>query len=83
MEARKAEEIRKQQEDDVEDMLFQVLYQPGIIFFQKVQSFMARISKIDPWHRSRGTVEDETEVMNIGSEIAADLRTLYEQRPPL
>lgn len=70
-------------DDEVEDMLFQVLYQPGIIFFQRVQSFMARISKIDPWHRSRGTVEDETEVMNVGSEIAADLRTLYEQRPAL
>ncbi|OHF03764.1 hypothetical protein CORC01_01083 [Colletotrichum orchidophilum] len=68
---------------DIEDVLFQVLYQPGIVFFQKVQSFMGRISKIDPWHRSRGTVEDETEVMNIGAAIAADLRTLHEQRPPL
>ncbi|KAK1960003.1 hypothetical protein LY78DRAFT_619176 [Colletotrichum sublineola] len=68
---------------DIEDVLFQVLYQPGIVFFQKVQSFMGRISKIDPWHRSRGTVEDETEVMNIGAAITADLRALYEQRPPL
>lgn len=68
---------------DIEDALFQVLYQPGIMFFQKVQSFMGRISKIDPWHRSRGTVEDETEVLNMGKAIAADLRTLYDQRPPL
>ncbi|KAK2035165.1 hypothetical protein LX32DRAFT_712899 [Colletotrichum zoysiae] len=68
---------------DIEDVLFQVLYQPGIVFFQRVQSFMGRISKIDPWHRSRGTVEDETEVMNVGAAIAADLRALYEQRPPL
>jgi hypothetical protein len=67
----------------VEDILFQVLYQPGVMFFQKVQSFMGRISKIDPWHRSRGTVEDETEVMNLGSAIATDLRSLYEQRPLL
>lgn len=70
-------------DDDIEDTLFQVLYQPGILFFQKVQSFMGRISKIDPWHRPRGTVEDETEVMNTGASIAADLRALYEQRPPL
>ncbi|POS79808.1 hypothetical protein DHEL01_v201813 [Diaporthe helianthi] len=70
-------------DDDIEDTLFQVLYQPGILFFQKVQSFMGRISKIDPWHRPRGTVEDETEVMNTGQSIAADLRALYEQRPPL
>ncbi|KAK2053863.1 hypothetical protein LY76DRAFT_254194 [Colletotrichum caudatum] len=68
---------------DIEDVLFQVLYQPGIVFFQKVQSFMGRISKIDPWHRPRGTVEDETEVMNVGAAIAADLRALHEQRPPL
>lgn len=68
---------------DLDAVLFQVLYQPGIVFYQKVQSFMGRISKIDPWHRSRGTVEDETEVMNIGAEIAADLRTLYDSRPPL
>jgi hypothetical protein len=69
--------------EDIEDVLFQVLYQPGIVFYQKVQSFMGRISKIDPWHRSRGTVEDETEVMNVGASIAADLRMLYDQRPPL
>ncbi|KAM0260091.1 hypothetical protein ACHAQJ_003016 [Trichoderma viride] len=69
--------------DDIEDVLFQVLYQPGIVFFQKVQSFMGRISKIDPWHRPRGTVDDEIEVMNIGASIATDLRSLYDQRPPL
>ncbi|KAL7941928.1 hypothetical protein V8C42DRAFT_355075 [Trichoderma barbatum] len=80
------DEIRRSQDvssDDIEDVLFQVLYQPGIVFFQKVQSFMGRISKIDPWHRSRGTVEDEIEVMNIGASIATDLRSLYDQRPPL
>ncbi|KAH6692315.1 fungal-specific transcription factor domain-containing protein [Plectosphaerella plurivora] len=68
---------------DLDAVLFQVLYQPGIVFYQKVQSFMGRISKIDPWHRSRGTVEDETEVMNVAAEIAADLRSLHDQRPPL
>jgi hypothetical protein len=70
-------------EGDMEDVLFQVLYQPGIMFFQKVQSFMGRISKIDPWHRSRGTVEDEIEVMNMGSSISMDLQALYDQRPLL
>lgn len=70
-------------ESDMEDVLFQVLYHPGIVFFQKVQSFMGRISKIDPWHRSRGTVEDETEVINIASQILKDLRKLYDDRPVL
>ncbi|CAI6089340.1 unnamed protein product [Clonostachys chloroleuca] len=68
---------------DVEDSLFQVLYSPGVIFFQKVQSYMGRISMIDPWHRSRGTVEDEVEVMRIAAQIMKDLRTLYDERPTL
>lgn len=68
-------------DDDIEDEIFRVLYQPGYTFFQKVQSFTGHIAKIDPWHRSRGTVEDETEVMSKAAEIASDLRALYEQRP--
>lgn len=68
---------------DIEDVLFQVLYHPGIVFFQKVQSFMGRISKIDPWHRSRGTVEDEMEVMQVAHGILKDLRDLYDNRPTL
>jgi hypothetical protein len=70
-------------EANVEDVLFDTLYQPGFFFFQRIQSFMGRISKIDPWHRSRGTVEDETEVMNIAAKISKDLGTLWEMRPPL
>ncbi|ATY61406.1 C6 finger domain [Cordyceps militaris] len=70
-------------DDSVEDALFQTLYQPGLDFFQKVQSFSGRISKIDPWHRARGTVEDEIEVVNIGVAISTGLRTLYSQRPIL
>ncbi len=70
-------------EADIEEVLFDILYQPGIVFFQKVQSFMGRISHQDPWHRRRNTVEDETEVMNIAAEISKDLMRLYEARPPL
>ncbi|CZR69288.1 uncharacterized protein PAC_19188 [Phialocephala subalpina] len=70
-------------EANVEDVLFDTLYQPGFFFFQRIQSFMGRISKIDPWHRSRGTVEDETEVMSIAAKISRDLGTLWDSRPPL
>lgn len=70
-------------EASVEDVLFDTLYQPGIFFFQQIQSFMGRISKIDPWHRSRGTVEDETEVMSIAAKISRDLGSLWDSRPPL
>lgn len=73
----------EQTETDIEEVLFDILYQPGTVFYQKVQSFMGRISHQDPWHRRRNTVEDETEVMNIAAEISKDLRQLYEARPPL
>jgi hypothetical protein len=68
---------------EIEDILFDVIYQPGVVFYQKVQSFVGRVSKIDPWHRSRGTVEDETEVMAIAAQISHDLHALYGQRPAL
>jgi hypothetical protein len=68
---------------EIEDILFDAIYQPGVVFYQKVQSFMGRVSKIDPWHRSRGTVEDETEVMAIAAQISRDLHALYGQRPAL
>jgi hypothetical protein len=71
------------QDAEIEDALFQALYQPGAVFFQKVQSFMGRISKIDPWHRSRGTVADETEVMIIAAKITRDLDKLFDSRPRL
>lgn len=70
-------------ETDIEDILFESLYQPGFVFFQKIQSFMGRISNIDPWHRSRGTVADETEVMRVADKISHDLGTLWEARPQL
>lgn len=44
---------------------------------------MGHIAKIDQWHQSRGTVEDETEVMRIAATIAANLSDPYEERPSL
>lgn len=68
---------------EIEEILFDVLYHPGIVFYQKVQSFVGRITRIDPWHRSRGTVYDETEVMSLAAQISKDLHALYGQRPAL
>jgi hypothetical protein len=68
---------------EIEEILFDVLYHPGIVFYQHVQSFVGRITRIDPWHRSRGTVQDETEVMAIAAQISKDLHALYGQRPAL
>jgi len=69
--------------ESVEDIVFQALCTPGVQFFQKVQSFMGRIAKIDPWHRSRGTVKDETEVMTIAAGVTRDLDMIYASRPQL
>ncbi|KAF1953922.1 hypothetical protein CC80DRAFT_476815 [Byssothecium circinans] len=68
---------------EIEEILFDVLYHPGIVFYQKVQSFVGRITRIDPWHRTRGTVQDETEVMALAAQISKDLHALYGQRPAL
>jgi hypothetical protein len=48
-----------------------------------VQSFMGRVSENDPWHRTRGTVEDENEVMTTAMCITHDLHQLYIQHPAL
>ncbi|OQE27775.1 hypothetical protein PENSTE_c004G08763 [Penicillium steckii] len=69
--------------DDAEAALEDVIMRPAFVFFQKVQLFMGRISRIDPWHRRRGTVEDETEVMLISAGISRDIKSLWQQRPPL
>ena len=69
--------------ENAETILEDVLTRPASSFFQKVQSFMGRISRIDPWHRSRGTVDDETEVMIIAQKISKDIKALWDQRPAL
>ncbi|KAE8553092.1 hypothetical protein EYB25_004471 [Talaromyces marneffei] len=69
--------------ENAETILEDVLTRPASSFFQKVQSFMGRISRIDPWHRSRGTVDDETDVMIIAQKISKDIKALWHQRPSL
>ncbi|KAJ5620395.1 hypothetical protein N7510_004379 [Penicillium lagena] len=77
------EEIDSALDDDAEAALEDFIMRPAFLFFQKVQLFMGRISKIDLWHRRRGTVEDETEVMLIAAEISRDIKALWQQRPPM
>ncbi|GAB7358847.1 hypothetical protein MBLNU230_g4070t1 [Neophaeotheca triangularis] len=68
---------------EIEEILFDMLYTPGLVFYQRVQSIMARVSRIDPWHRARNTVADETEVFHEASIILKDLAALEVQRPAL
>ncbi|KIW17851.1 hypothetical protein PV08_05046 [Exophiala spinifera] len=69
--------------EDAEAVVADMLSKPLQEFFQKTQLFMGRITQIDLWHRSRGTVEDETEVMTIAAQIQKDNHALYRHRPPI
>jgi hypothetical protein len=60
-----------------------MLCQPGIAFYQEVQTITVRITRIAHAHRSRGSVEDETEVMAIAADILKDLKSLHDCRPAL
>ncbi|KAI8633328.1 hypothetical protein F5Y19DRAFT_471600 [Xylariaceae sp. FL1651] len=46
----KSGDLGSELEVDIEEELFDILYQPGIVFFQRVQRFMGCISQQDPWH---------------------------------
>lgn len=65
------------------EVIYDMLCQPGITFFQEVQTITGRITRIAHVHRSRGSVEDETEVMAIAADILKDLSSLYDRRPAL
>ncbi|KFY78155.1 hypothetical protein V499_02591 [Pseudogymnoascus sp. VKM F-103] len=65
------------------EVIYDMLCQPGIAFFQEVQTITGRIARIAHGHRSRGSVEDETEVMAIAAGILKDLSSIYDTRPAL
>jgi hypothetical protein len=41
-------ECSKSLDREIEDILFDAIYQPGVAFYHKVQSFMGRVSENDP-----------------------------------
>ncbi|KAI5456925.1 hypothetical protein BGZ63DRAFT_395115 [Mariannaea sp. PMI_226] len=75
--------IGEERNTRIEEVFYDMLCQPGLLFFQEVQSVTGRITKIDHYHRSRGTVQDETEVMAAAADILRDLSDLYNKRPAL
>lgn len=54
---------------------------PAFRFFFQAQQVIRRIVCIDLHHRSRGTVSDEFEVLQIAHQVGADLETLWNNRP--
>ena len=65
------------------EVIYGMLCQPGVAFFQEVQTITGRITRIAHHHRSRGSVEDETEVMAIAADILRDLSSLHDRRQAL
>ncbi|KAJ5160115.1 uncharacterized protein N7482_007119 [Penicillium canariense] len=77
-------------EDDNEDpllspsyLVYEAIVGPAFRFFVKAQQVVRRIVCIDLHHRSRGTLSDEFEVLQIAHKIGADLETLWHRRPPV
>ncbi|KAH8427227.1 Zn(II)2Cys6 transcription factor [Aspergillus melleus] len=54
---------------------------PAFHFFTQTQQVIRRIVSIDLHHRSRGTVSDEFDVLQIAHQVNADLESLWNTRP--
>ena len=70
-------------EEDVEDILFHTLNHPAYNFYLQVLDFAGRIAHLDKWHRPRGSVADELEVMTAAGKIVEDLDALWARRPQI
>ncbi|KAL2821506.1 hypothetical protein BJX63DRAFT_218194 [Aspergillus granulosus] len=56
---------------------------PAFTFFLRTQQLIRRIVIIDLHHRTRGTVSDEFEVLQIAHTVSADLESLWNTRPQI
>ena len=62
-------------------LIYEVIMCPVFRFFVQAQQVIRRIVCIDLHHRSRGTLSDEFEVLQIAHKVGADLETLWNRRP--
>lgn len=61
--------------------IFNILLHPAFEFHMASQAYSRRIGCYDRHHRSRGTPEDEREVMNACMGFEEDLQALWKKRP--
>ncbi|CAI7585243.1 unnamed protein product [Penicillium glandicola] len=76
------------EEDGLEDpfrspnyLVYEAIVGPAFRFFVQAQQVVRRIVCIDLHHRSRGTLTDEFEVLQLAHKVGADLETLWHRRP--
>ncbi|KAJ6144876.1 hypothetical protein N7470_008771 [Penicillium chermesinum] len=62
-------------------LIYEALVGPAFRFFVQAQQNVRRIVSIDLHHRSRGTLSDEFEVLQIAHKVGADLEALWHTRP--
>jgi hypothetical protein len=68
---------------NAEDTLFNSLNTPAYNFHLLTLDFSGRIARLDKWHRPRGSVPDEIEVMQAAQKIISDLDALWSRRPAI
>ncbi|OJJ51027.1 hypothetical protein ASPZODRAFT_107190 [Penicilliopsis zonata CBS 506.65] len=64
-------------------LVYEAIVSPVFRFFVNAQQVIRRIICIDIHHRSRGTLSDEFEVLQIAHKVGADLEALWNSRPPV
>ncbi|KAJ5266285.1 hypothetical protein N7524_007303 [Penicillium chrysogenum] len=64
-------------------LIYESIVGPALRFFVQAQQVVRRIVCIDLHHRSRGTLTDEFEVLQLAHKVGADLETLWHRRPPV
>lgn len=62
-------------------LIYEAITGPVFRFFVQSTQVIRRIVCIDLHHRSRGTLSDEFEVLQIAHKVGADLETLWNHRP--
>jgi hypothetical protein len=68
---------------EASEILFNALNRRAFAFYLQVLNFSGRIARLDKWHRPRGSVADELEVMLAADKISRDLNALWTRRPAL
>ncbi|CAG7947107.1 unnamed protein product [Penicillium nalgiovense] len=62
-------------------LIYESIVGPAFRFFVQAQQVVRRIVCIDLHHRTRGTLTDEFEVLQLAHKVGADLETLWHRRP--
>ena len=68
---------------NAEDILFNCINHSAYNFYVQTLDFAGRIAHLDRWHRPRGSVADELEVMTAAEQIVKDLDALWARRPEI